>query len=107
VPRRIDEVTAQLAGRNDAIDRTDLLGPFDAVDPLELLGHLSLLLGPHGRISTRLKAHGFGSSAYDTSRLALTGFIWQTQILWSARKYCLNLIQRTLKSIKQRSSSSD
>jgi hypothetical protein len=41
VPRRIDEVTAQLAGRDDAIDRTDLLGP----------------------------------AAYDTSRLALTGFI--------------------------------
>ncbi len=48
-PRRLDEVTAQLARRGDVIDRTDLPGPLDAVDPAELPGHLSLLLGPYGR----------------------------------------------------------
>jgi hypothetical protein len=48
-PHRLDEVTAQLARRDDAIDRTDLPGPLDAVDPAELPVHLRLLLGPSGR----------------------------------------------------------
>jgi hypothetical protein len=42
---RLGEEAAQLPGGNDAVDRADPPGPLDAVDPVELAGHLGLLLG--------------------------------------------------------------